>query len=54
MFCAYVLLCIFCSQGFRRFASVCGVFPQMLVRGIARSLLVFEHVPAGEGGGGVV
>ena len=67
MFCAYVLLCILpcfqqllgifgvCSQGFPRFASLCGVFPQVLVRGIVRSLLVFEHVCAGGGGGaGVV
>ena len=41
MFCAYVLLCIFCSQDFPRFASVCGVFLPMLLRGIVRSLLVF-------------
>ena len=54
MFCAYVLLCIFCSQGFPRFASLSGVFSQMLVRGIVRSLLVFEHVHAGGGGGSVV
>ena len=50
MFCAYVLLCIFCSQGFPRFASLSGVIPQMLVRGIVRSFLVFEHVRAGVGG----
>ena len=51
MFCAYVLLCIFCSQGFPRFASLSGVIPQMLVRGIVRSFLVFEQVHAGGGGG---
>ena len=52
MFCAYVLLCIFCSQGLPRFASLSGIIPQMLVRGIVRSFLVFEHVRAGGGGGG--
>ena len=52
MFCAYVLLCIFCSQGFPRFASLSGVIPQVLIRGIVRSFLVFEHVCAGVGGGG--
>ena len=52
MSCAYVLLCIFCSQGFPRFASLSGVIPQMLVRGIVRSFLVFEQVHAGGGGGG--
>ena len=34
MFCAYVLLCIFCSQGFSRFASLSGVFPKKIVLGI--------------------
>ena len=51
MFCAYVLLCIFCSQGFSRFASLSGVIPRMSVWGIVRSFLGFEHV---RGGGGVV
>ena len=54
LFCAYVLLCIFCSQGFPRFASLCGVFPQMLVRGIVRSLLVLSTFVLGGGGGVVV
>ena len=53
MFCANVLLCIFCSQGFSRFASLSGVFPHKLVWGIVRSFLGFEHVRA-EGGGGSV
>ena len=52
MFCAYVLLCMFCSQGFSRFASLSGVCPHKLVAGIARSFLGFEHVRAGGGGGG--
>ena len=52
MFCAYVLLCIFCSQGFSRFASLSGLIPPMLVWGIVRSFLVFEHVRAAGGGGG--
>ena len=51
MFCVYVLLCIFCSQGFSRFASLSGVIPRKLVWGIVRSFLGFEHVRAG---GGVV
>ena len=49
MFCAFVLLC---SQGFPRFASLSVVIPEMLVRSVVRSFLVFEHVRAG--GGGVV
>ena len=53
MFCDYVLLCIFCSQGFSRVASLSGVIPRKLVWGIVRSFLGFEHVRAG-GGGGVV
>ena len=53
MFCAYVLLCIFCSQGFFRLASLGGICPHKLVWGIARSFLGFEHVRAA-GGGGVV
>ena len=64
MFCTYDLLCILpclqqllgifgvCSQGFPQVASLCGVYPLVLVRGIVRSLLIFEHVLAG--GGGVV
>ena len=46
MFCAYVLLCIFCSQGFSRFASLSGVIPRKLVWGIVRSFLGFEDVRA--------
>ena len=53
MFCAYVLLCIFCSQGSSRFASLSGIFPHKLVWGIVISLLGFEHVRAGGGGGSV-
>ena len=49
MFCVSVLLCIFCSQGFSRFASLSGVILRKLVWGI---VLGFEHVRAG--GGGVV
>ena len=50
MFCAYVLLCIFCSQGFSRFASLNKIFPHKLVWGIVRSFLGFEHVRVGGGG----
>ena len=50
MFCVYVLLCIFCSQGFSRFASLSGVIPRKLDWGIVRSFLGFEHVRAGGGG----
>ena len=53
MFCAYVLLCIFCSQGFSWVASLSGIFPHKLVWGIVRSFLGFEHVRSG-GLGGVV
>ena len=49
MFCAYVLLCIFCGQGFSRFASLSGVCPHKLVWGIVRSFLGFKHVRAGGG-----
>ena len=61
MFCAYVLLCILpcfqqllgifsvCSQGIPRFASLCGVFPQVLVRGIVRSLLFLSTFVLGGG-----
>ena len=31
MFCAYVLLCIFCSRDFSRFASLSGVISRRLV-----------------------
>ena len=41
MFCVYVLLCLFCSQGFSRFASLSGVIPRKLVWGIVRSFLGF-------------
>ena len=41
MFCVYVLLRIFCSQGFSRFASLSGVIPRKLVWGIVRSFLGF-------------
>ena len=51
IFCAYVLLCIFCSQVFSRFASLSGVCPHKLVWGLGRSFLGFEHVRAGGGGG---
>ena len=51
MFCVYALLCIFCSQGFPRFASLSGVIPRKLVWGIVRSFLDFDHVRAGGGGG---
>ena len=54
MYCAYVLLCIFCSQSFSRFASLSGVFPHKLVWGIGPIVPCFEHVRAAGGGGGSV
>ena len=53
MFCVDVLLCSFRSQCFSRFASLSGVVPlKLIVWGIVRSFLGFEHVHAW--GGGVV
>ena len=42
------------SQGLLRFASLCGVFPLVLVRGFVRSLLVLSTLVLGGGGGGSV
>ena len=46
MFCAYVLLCIFCSQGFPRFASLSGVIPRKFVLS-DRSLVLSTFVLGG-------
>ena len=43
----------FCWSGFffLRFASLCGVFPLNVIRGIVRSLLVISTFVLGGGGG---
>ena len=50
VFSSYSAYSVSVSQVFLRFASLCGVFPLNLVRGIVQSLLVFSTFIL-EGGG---
>ena len=54
VFYSYSAYLVSVSQGFLRFASLCGVFPINISQGYCPIAPCFKHVRAGGGGGGVV